>query len=199
MTIDPHKTALLMTDMQRDFMDPDGVYGRHGLAVGSLRRLIPPVARVAEASRAAGLPLFASKFTIWTSPAGAAIGIGHIVGARPFLAKEGFRRGDPGRELVAGLPRPDYHLDKPRFSAFHGTPLEPLLRSLGATTLVLTGIVTNGGVEATARDAILRDFGVVVLEDCVGALDDELHRGSLRNMGAYMTVASAAEYLEALK
>jgi ureidoacrylate peracid hydrolase len=198
MTIDPRRTALLMVDMQRDFMDADGVYGRHGLPTAQLRRLIAPVARVAEASRAVGMPLFASKFTIWASPAGAAIGIGHIVGARPFLAKEGFRLGDPGRELVIGLPRPDYELNKPRFSAFHGTPLEPLLRSLAATTVVLTGIVTNGGVEATARDALLRDFSVVVLEDCVGALDQELHEASLRNMGAYMAVVSSTEYLSAL-
>ena len=198
MTITRGSTALLLLDLQRDFLDPGGVYARHGLPVERLRGIIPAVERVAHQSRAAHVPVFASKFTIYTSPGGAPLGLDPIVKARPFLLQEGSRPRDPGRELIPELPRPDYELDKPRFSAFHGTPLEVLLRSLGIDTVVLTGIVTHGGGEATARDAMIRDFSVVILEDCVAAFDEELHLASLRGMGIYLTVMDSAAYLRAL-
>ena len=191
-------TALLLLDLQRDFLDPGGVYARHGLPVERLRGIIPAVERVAHASRAAHIPIFASKFTIYLSPGGAPLGLDHIVKARPFLLHEGFRLRAPGHELIPELPRPDYELDKPRFSAFHGTSLEVLLRSLGVDTVVLTGIVTHGGVEATARDAMIRDFSVVILEDCVAAFDEELHLASLRGLGLYLTVMDSAAYLRAI-
>ena len=191
-------TALLLLDLQRDFLEPDGVYGRHGLPVGRLREIVPPLRRVIEASRAAHVPVFALRFTIYTSPGGAPLGLDYIVKARPFLLHEGFRLGDPGRELIADLPRPDYELDKPRFSAFHGTPLELLLRSLDIDTVVVTGVVTHGSVEATARDALLRDLSTVILEDCVAAFDEELHLASLRGLGLYVTVMDSAAYLQAL-
>src|SRR5438093_265959 len=198
MTISRGSTALLLLDLQRDFLDPDGVYARHGLPVSRLRGIITTIARVAAASRAAHVPIFASKFTVYTSPAGAPLGLDHIVKARPFLRTTGFRLGDRGRELIPELGPVDYELDKPRFSAFHGTPLEVLLRSLEIDTVVLTGIVTHGGVEGTARDAMIRDFSVVILEDCVAAFDEELHLASLRGMGMYVTVMDAAAYLKAL-
>src|SRR2546426_845857 len=198
MTISRGSTALLLLDLQRDFLDPDGVYARHGLPVSRLRGIIPTIARVAAASRVAHVPIFASKFTVYTSPAGAPLGLDHIVKARPFLRTTGFRLGDRGRELIPELGPVDYELDKPRFSAFHGTPLEVLLRSLEIDTVVLTGIVTHGGVEGTARDAMIRDFSVVILEDCVAAFDEELHLASLRGMGMYVTVMDAAAYLKAL-
>jgi nicotinamidase-related amidase len=198
MTISRGSTSLLLLDLQRDFLDPDGVYARHGLPVHRLRGIIPTIARVAAASRAAHVPIFASKFTVYTSPGGAPLGLDHIVKARPFLRTTGFRLGDPGRGLIPEVGPVDYELDKPRFSAFHGTPLEVLLRSLEIDTVVLTGIVTHGGVEGTARDAMIRDFAVVILEDCVAAFDEELHLASLRGMGMYVTVMDSAAYLKAL-
>ena len=199
MTLARGSTALLLLDLQRDFLDPGGVYARHGLPVERLRGIIPTVERVAHASRAAHIPIFASKFTIYLSPGGTPLGLDHIVKARPFLLHEGFRVRDRGRELIPELPPADYELDKPRFSAFHGTPLEVLLRSLGVDTVVLSGIVTHGGVEATARDAMIRDFSVVILEDCVAAFDEELHLASLRGMGLYLTVMDSASYLRAIQ
>jgi nicotinamidase-related amidase len=198
MTIPRGSTALVLLDLQRDFLASGGVYSRHGLPVSRIRSIVPVAARVAEAARAAHLPVFAANFTIYTSPAGKPLGLEHIVKARPFLLEEGFRLGTPGRELIPELPRPDYDIDKPRFSAFHGTPLELLLRSLGVDTVVLTGLTTHGSVEATARDALIRDFSVVILEDGVAAFDEELHLNSLRGMGLYLTVMDSAEFLAAI-
>jgi ureidoacrylate peracid hydrolase len=191
-------TALLLLDFQRDFMDPAGAYARHGLPVERLRAIVPAVVRVAEASRRAHIPIFASKFTIYTTPAGVPLGLDYLGRARPFLRQEGFRPTDAGRALIPDLPRPDYEFDKPRASAFHGTPLEVLLRSLDIDTVVLGGIVTHGGVEATARDAMIRDLNVLILEDCVAAFDEELHLASLRALGLYVTLLDSAAYLRAL-
>lgn len=191
-------TALLLLDLQRDFLEPTGLYARHGLPVERLRVILPAVRRVTEACRAAHIPVFASKFTVYTSPAGRPLGLDHLLKIRPFLREEGFRLGEPGRELIPEIGRVDYELDKPRFSAFFGTPLEILLRSLDIDTLALAGIVTHGGVEATARDAMLRDLAVVILEDCVAALDEELHLASLRSMGLYLTLMDSGSFLRAL-
>jgi nicotinamidase-related amidase len=199
MTLERGSTALLLLDLQRDFLDPSGVYARHGLPVERLRAIIPAVDRVARASQAAHVPVFASKFTIYVSPGGVPLGLDHLVKHRPFLMREGFRVRDANRELIPELPRPDYELDKPRSSAFHGTPLEVLLRSLDIDTVVLAGIVTHGGVEATARDALIRDFSVVLLEDCVAAFEEELHLASLRGLGRYVTLMDSAAYLRALQ
>ena len=198
MTLERGSTALVLLDLQRDFLAPSGVYARHGLPVSRIRSIIPIAAKVADAARAAHLPVFAANFTIYTSPAGKPLGLDHIVKARPFLLEEGFRLGSPGRELISELPRPDYEFDKPRFSAFHGTPLELLLRSLGVDTVVLTGLTTHGSVEATARDALIRDFSVVILEDGVAAFDEELHLASLRGMGIYLTVMDSAAFMKAI-
>src|SRR5262249_25717991 len=106
MSLEPGSTALLLLDLQRDFLDPTGVYARHGLPVDRLRAIVPAVERITRASRAAHVPIFASKFTIFTSPGGAPLGLDHIVKARPFLLQEGFRLGDAGRELASELSRP---------------------------------------------------------------------------------------------
>jgi nicotinamidase-related amidase len=195
MHVDARSTALLMLDLQRDVLDADGLFARHGFAVAAAPAIVPALIRVAEASRARGVALFASKFTVFTSPSGRPLGGEPLIAALPFLAREGFRPGDLGRELVAGLPAPDYTLAKPRFSAFHGTSLELLLSAREIRTLILTGVVS--AVEATARDAILRNFTAVVLEDCVAAVGGT-GGFSRRSLTADVRVETSVAYLAAL-
>ena len=195
MHVDAPSTALLVLDLQRDVLEADGLFARNGFAVVAAPVIVAAVIRVAEASRARGVPVFASKFTVFTSPSGRPLGGEPLIAALPFLAREGFRPGDPGRELVAGLPAPDYTLAKPRFSAFHGTSLELLLSAREIRTLILTGVVS--AVEATARDAILRNFTAVVLEDCLAATGDAAGF-SRRSLIADVRVETSAAYLAAL-
>ena len=68
-------TALLLLDLQRDFLEPDGVYARHGLPVERLRGIVPAIRRVVEGSRAVHVPVFALRFTIYTSPGGVPLGL----------------------------------------------------------------------------------------------------------------------------
>ena len=95
-----------------------------------------------------------------------------------------------GRE-VARLLTPeddDYFVLKPKHSAFFATPLETLLSYLGVNTLILTGLTTDSCVLFTAADAFLRDYHLIVVEDCVTAIEPEWHRDALAYMARAMKV-----------
>jgi nicotinamidase-related amidase len=96
-------------------------------------------------------------------------------------------RGRPVARLL--VPEPDdYFVLKPKHSAFFATPLETLLKYLGAHTLILTGITGDMCVLFTAADAFLRDYHVIVPEDCVASIDPEENRQALRYMARAMDV-----------
>ena len=95
-----------------------------------------------------------------------------------------------GRE-VARLLTPqddDYFVLKPKHSAFFATPLETLLSYLGADTLILTGLTTDSCVLFTAADAFIRDYNLIVVEDCVAAIESAWHRDALAYMARVMKV-----------
>ena len=94
-------------------------------------------------------------------------------------------RGRPVARLLAPDPD-DYFVLKPKHSAFFSTPLDTLLRYLGAHTLILTGITGDMCVLFTAADAFLRDYHVIVAEDCVVSIDPEDNQQALRYMARVM-------------
>jgi ureidoacrylate peracid hydrolase len=96
------------------------------------------------------------------------------------------------------MPAPDYDIEKTRYSGFHNTHLDALLRGLGVDTVLLAGVITNMCVEATARDAFHRDFRFVVLSDCVSGFNPELHEASLKTLSIFGRVASSEELLRQL-
>ncbi|MCS7002018.1 MAG: cysteine hydrolase [Dehalococcoidia bacterium] len=193
--MDRSSTVLMVMDMQRDFCDDDGVYARHGFDVSPARRIVPTIRRVMIACRAAGLPIVATQLTVLTRPTGEAMGLGHLRHLRPFFVQEGFRVGTPGHDLIPDLPAPDYAVRKWGYSAMYQTELEKILTSLGARTLIFTGIATNGVVEGAARDAIMRDWRVVTLRDAVAGFNQALHEASLLNLANIGTVITADEFL----
>ena len=96
-------------------------------------------------------------------------------------------RGRPVARLL--VPEPDdYFVLKPKHSAFFATPLETLLAYLGANTLVLAGIATDSCVLFTAVDGFLRDYHLIVAEDCAAAIDLQHHREALAYMARVMDV-----------
>jgi nicotinamidase-related amidase len=114
---------------------------------------------------------------------------------RPMLAP-----GSVAAEIPAALaPRADeLVLGKHTTSMFVGTHFEYLLRNRGIRTLLLAGISTENGIEATARDADNRGYYAVVLEDCVSSPDEEAHELALSLMRRYCTVAPLAQVQAAL-
>lgn len=196
--MDLQRTVLMVMDMQRDFCDADGAYARHGFDVSPVEPLVPRIARVMGACRARRIPILATQLTILTDLDGRAMGLGHLRELRPWMVDEGFRAGTRGHELIDGLPAPDYPVRKWGYSAMYQTELEKILSSLGVETLVFTGIATNGVVEGTARDAIMRGWHVITLSDCVASFSQKLHDASLVNLANIGTVTTSEEFLARL-
>jgi ureidoacrylate peracid hydrolase len=195
MAYDPKSTVLMVMDMQRDFCDRDGVFARHGSNVEPIEAIIPTLSRVMEACKRRRIPIVATKLTVLLDLDGRAMTLGHLNTLRPFLKAEGFREGGRGHEIIPQLPRPDYEVRKWGHSAMYLTELEKVIRSLGARDLVFTGIATNGVVEATARDAVAREFHITTLQDCVTGYNRELHEASLKNLAFIGRLISSDEFL----
>ncbi|MGH7265967.1 MAG: cysteine hydrolase family protein, partial [Candidatus Rokuibacteriota bacterium] len=84
---------------------------------------------------------------------------------------------------------------KRRHSGFYGTDLAVILRTLGRRTVLLSGVATNVCVESTARDAVMRDYDVVLVEDCAGAASREEHEATCRNVARHIGQVVASRRL----
>jgi ureidoacrylate peracid hydrolase len=173
------RVAIVVIDVQNDYCHPDGAFARAGLRVADLAGLVAAVNRLTTAARAAGHPVVWVKM-VWNADADA----GRLGERSPFLAHEGLRRGTWGAELVDGLDvaPEDAVVEKRRFSAFYETDLEARLNDHGATTLVTAGVRTDFCVESTVRDAMFRDFEVLVPREAVAGYVPDMHEHSLRLM-----------------
>ena len=119
---------------------------------------------------------------------------------RPFLAKGDFAPGRWGQALVDELQPADFSVEKIAYSAFYMTRLEWVLREAGIEQLYFAGIVTNGGVASTVRDAQVRDFDCTVLEDGCAAFSPEVHHtaiAGLRTVARITTIGEAMRELAA--
>jgi ureidoacrylate peracid hydrolase len=197
--MNPRHTALLIVDLQNDFLHPDGAYARGGAVSAAAAALPEKVGPVADALRAAGGCIVSSHFTLWPGPDNLPLISPHLAKLRPFLRQGDFARGGWGHALVDTLGSADFSVDKVAYSAFYMTQLEWVLRKRGVESLMICGIVTNGGVASSARDAHVRDFHVTVLEDGCAAFKQEVHDTSIRDLANIGEISSCAQALQQLK
>ncbi|MDL9997954.1 isochorismatase family cysteine hydrolase [Variovorax sp. J22P240] len=193
------RTALVIIDLQNDFLHPDGAYARGGDSNPPALLLPPRVATVARALKRAGGMVVASQFTLWPDAAGEPMVSPHLKALRPYLAKGDFAPGSWGQANVdelAGLT--DITVSKVAYSAFFNTQLDWVLRRAGIDTVAVCGIVTNGGVASTVRDAHMRDYRTLVLADGCAAFGEERHRTSLADMRNVAEVTDCAAFIETL-
>jgi nicotinamidase-related amidase len=163
--VDPARTALVVVDMQNDFVRDGG-----GLLVPDAEATIPAIRALLELARAHGMRVVYSQDT-------------HREGDPEWRAwPEHAREGSWGWEIVDELApaQGDVVLRKLRFDAFYGTPLDHLLRLWGVDTLVICGTVANMCVHYTAASAALRWYEVVIPRDAISSLDDFDLESSLR-------------------
>ena len=189
----PSTTALLTIDLQNDFLHPDGAYGRAGQGAPAIAALPDRIRPVRDALRAAGGVHISAQFTLVPGPDGPLISP-HLRTLRPFLGAGDFAPGAWGHGLVDTLAPADFTVEKVAYSAFYQTRLAFLLRKLGIDTLIVGGIVTNGGVASTVRDAHLRDLHTILLTDGCAAFRAEVHDATLTALGTVadqMTCADA--------
>jgi len=171
-------TALVVIDMQREFLDPVGAYfmGEDATAI------VPRVVALTEAARAAGLTL------VHTREGYRADGSDMNPLKRERNSAGG--EGPLGRILIRGQAGQDFLpacrpaagetvIDKPGFSAFHGTNLDDVLRGKGIDHLIVCGVTTQCCVHSTLRSAVDLGYWCLTVEDCCAAIEPHLHEAAM--------------------
>ncbi|NBC97538.1 isochorismatase family protein [Atlantibacter hermannii] len=189
-SFDPATTALIVIDMQRDFVEPHGFGEALGNDVSLLRRAIDPCRRLLEAARRAGLFVVHTREghrpDLSNCPAAKL-----TRGGKTFIGQQGTMgriliQGEPGHDIIpelypqAGEPI----IDKPGKGAFFATDLHLILQARGITSLIICGVTTEVCVQTTAREANDRGYEVLIPEDCCASYFPEFHRAALEMIKA---------------
>lgn len=189
------RTGLLIVDLQNDFLHADGAYARGGQGATAIAALPLKLRPLVDAVRAASGWIISTHFTLVPGRNGEPLMAPHLKALRPFLRKGDFAPGSWGHALVDELKPSDLQIEKIAYSAFYMTRLEWLLRKFAIDRLVVGGIVTNGGVASTVRDAHVRDIEAVVLSDGCAAFDDAAHQTAIAALKPVARVATVADML----
>ena len=191
----PNSAALVLGDLQNDFLHRDGAYGRAGQTAPSIAALPGRLVPLVNAARGKGILVVATLFTLVPGRGGEPIISPHLKALRPFLKRGDFTPGGWGQQLVDELAPADIAVEKIAYSAFHISRLGWVLRKCGIEQLFFTGIVTNGGVASSVRDAHVREFDCTVIEDGCAAFGDDLHRAAIDGLRPVAKILTIAEVL----
>jgi len=209
-TFDPAHTALVVIDMQRDFIEPGGFGETLGNDVSLLAKIVPTVGRLIDAFRIAKLPIIHTRECHRPD-------LSDLPKAKQLRGKPSMRIGDPGpmgRILIAGEPGADIVpelsakpgeivLDKPGKGAFYGTELSSILAERKITHLVFAGVTTEVCVQTTMREANDRGFECLLAEDATESYFPEFKKATIdmiRAQGAIVGwTATVDQIAKALK
>jgi nicotinamidase-related amidase len=189
--LNPSECALLIIDMQRDFLEPGGFGEMLGNDVSQLRRTIEPNQILLETFRAKGLTVMHTREGHRPDlsdlpPAKKVRGRGKTTIGDPGPMGRILIRGEAGHDIIPELyPLPtEPVIDKPGKGAFFATDLHAILQNLGITQLVVTGVTTEVCVNTTVREANDRGYECLVPADCVGSYFPEFQDFGLRMIKA---------------
>lgn len=206
----PGRTALIVIDMQRDFLLPGGFGESLGNDVNQLRKVVAPLAALIAAAREAGVPVIHTR-------EGHLADLSDCPPAKLNRGAPSKRIGDPGtygRILIRGEYGHDIVdelapiegevvIDKPGKGAFYATELHDVLTTAGITQLLVTGVTTEVCVHTTTREANDRGYECLVVSDCVGSYFPEFQRVGLEMIkaqgGIFGWVADTAAVIPALQ
>ena len=192
----PATMALVLVDLQNDFIHPTGAYARGGAKSDTIAALPARLAPVADALRAASGWIVSTHFTLVPGRGGEPLISAHLRELRPFLGPGDFAPGSFGHALLDELQPADIAIEKVAYSAFYMSRMDFVLRRAGIDTLIFAGIVTNGGVASTLRDAHVRDYGTMLLSDGCAAFSDAAHDSTIASLGTISRVLSCADAIE---
>lgn len=199
--LDPSRAALIVIDMQNDFCAAGGMMSNEGFDVSEAQRTAARLPALIAAARAAGVLVVFVRNVYSTS---AEFSSGENKPANMYLSDSWLeqaartRKGSYTRRQVcaSGSWEGDFYGDirpfpgepvvtKHRYSAFHNTDLDSILRAHGIRSIVLTGVATNVCVETTAREGFVRDYYVVFVADGTAAYSSDDHSATLRNIDRF--------------
>ena len=195
----PHSLALMLIDLQNDFIHPEGAYGRAGQKSETIAQLPSRLTTLADVIRKKGGWIVSTQFTLVPGKKEEPFILEHLKQLRPFLGKGDFAPGSWGHQLVEELQPADLSVEKVVYSAFYMSRLEWVLRRAGIENLLFAGIVTNGGVASTVRDAHVRDFHTLVLKDGCAAFSEEVHQSALSDLSTVSNLISCEEATSLLR
>ncbi|HEX7160078.1 MAG TPA: isochorismatase family cysteine hydrolase [Trebonia sp.] len=183
--MDNGRYALLVVDMQNGFCHPDGSFQRIGRGLEGAMDAVANAAVAVGQARAAGVPVVFTRHVY--RPGRPDEGLALTKNSSELAAVDGLAVGSWDADVCdeLGCGPEDLVVDKVRFDAFQWTSLEPLLRGLGVTAVMICGVVTNICVESTARSAFMRDFPVTLLADCCAAKTHRLHELAIEVLSSY--------------
>jgi len=179
----PARTALVIIDVQEDFLSPDGPAGNWGIDFGLLEPPLEKIEALIPAARAAGVvPVFVRVVTRPETDS-AALTLLHRRKGRPDGSVALCRAGTKGADYYRIRPvAGDIEIEKALYSSFVGTDLDAQLRARGIDTLVVTGFTTDCCVDCTVRDAFHLNYNVFLVADACAAYEAALHWGALNGL-----------------
>ena len=183
--MDNERYALLVVDMQNGFCHQEGSFPKIGRGLECAMDAVANAAVAVGQARAAAVPVVFTRHVY--RPGRPDEGAALIRNSPELAGVSGLAAGTWDADVCAelGCGPDDLVVDKVRFDAFQWTSLEPLLRGLDVTALMICGVVTNICVETTARSAFMRDFPVTLLADCCAAKTRRLHELSVEVLSSY--------------
>jgi nicotinamidase-related amidase len=209
LTIDLDRTALIIIDMQRDFLEPGGFGAALGNDVSLLTVAVGPIRAVLDAARATGMLVIHTREGHRPDLSDAPphkVERGHPdlrIGASGPMGRI-LVRGEPGHDIIPELyPTPSEPvIDKPGKGAFYQTDLELMLKNRGIQTLLVCGVTTEVCVNTTVREANDRGFRCIVLSDCCASYFPEFHAAGLAMIkaqgGIFGWVSASRDLLTAM-
>jgi gluconolactonase len=197
--VDPERAVLIVQDMQNDVMMEGGAWAETGAPEHAKEQnVVENVKRLAEACRAAGIPVFHVHYLVEEGAPGLKLNAGLFQGVKET---GGLVRGSWGAAPAEGLEpqEGDFVVEKMRMNAWEGTRLEHLLKGLGRDTIIVTGAWTNMSVEHTARTGADKGYYMIVPEDGCSTMNAEWHNASINfALQNVSTVTTCAAVLEAI-
>jgi len=195
---DPEYAALIVVDVQNDFVSPQGSAGKRGEDVSAAMAMIPNLTRLIEEAQKIGLTVVYIRtiHSEWTDTPS------WIYRSSQKSGLSTCREGTWGAEFYDGIVplTSERVVIKHRYSAFINTDLNTVLKARNIQSVLVCGVATNVCVETTARDAYMYDYYVTMIDDCSAAYEAKLHLGTLDNMRRHFgMVASSGEIIETWK
>lgn len=198
------KSALIIVDMQNDFIREDGYFGWLAkedapFDMEFLALPVPNIKRLAAAFRAASSPVIYVTMVLRSDYSDACFPYWrfHQPIERQFIVE-----GTWGAQIIDELTPEEggYLVVKKAYGGFHNTPLEPLLRNLGIDTCVMAGVGTSVCVSTTVREGVMRNFRMIVVSDATALTTKESHEAELMSLAhPFADIKTTDEVIEMLK